>query len=116
MGRKGFDSRISIAGEEPPRKGMHMRDNHSVADMADEVLAQQTKARASRTGESFEEALDAILKTEAGRQLWKLRNGPHRNEAADEWQEGIARERAEERDDALGWRLRREASDSSTYR
>ncbi len=87
-----------------------MNHNQNVSDMANEVLVRQAKARAERTGEPLEEALAAVLKTEAGRQLRNLREGPHRRERADEWQEGIAEERAEERADALGWRSPREAS------
>ena len=46
-----------------------MKKKQRVADMADEVLARQARVRAERTGESFEEALKAVLETEAGRQL-----------------------------------------------
>ena len=65
--------------------------------MATEVLARQAAARAKRTGESLEAALRAVLQTEAGRRLRKLRDGDHRNERADEWQPNLPRERAEER-------------------
>ncbi len=71
--------------------------DQSVSDMANEVLARQAKVRAERTGEPLEEARAAILKTEAGRQLRNLREGPYRDERAGEWQEGMAQERAEER-------------------
>jgi hypothetical protein len=74
-----------------------MKKKQRVADMADEVLARQARARAERTGESFEEALKAVRKTEAGRQLEELSEGPHRDERAREWQEDMPRERAEER-------------------
>jgi hypothetical protein len=50
-----------------------VRKKQKVADMADEVLARQARARAERTGGSFEEALKAVLETEAGRQLGELR-------------------------------------------
>ena len=65
--------------------------------MADEILARQASARAERTGEPFEEALKAVRKTEAGRQLEELGEGPHRNERADHWQEEISREHTDER-------------------
>jgi hypothetical protein len=68
-----------------------------VGDIADEVLARQARTRAQRTGESFEEALKAVRKTEAGRQLEELSEGPHRDERADQWQEDMTRERTEER-------------------
>jgi hypothetical protein len=69
----------------------------NVFDMADDVLLRQARARAARTGEQPEEALAAILETEAGRQLRKLREGPYRAARANDWQEDIAREREEER-------------------
>ena len=90
-------------GEAPTWKGKAMRKKQQVAEMADEVLARQAKTRAKRTGEPFEEALEAVMGTEAGRQLKELRNGSHHDETAQEWQEGLARDRAEERADAPGW-------------
>ena len=65
--------------------------------MATEVLARQAGARARRTGESLEVALKAVLQTEAGRRLVRLRDGLHRDERAEEWQPSLPRERAEER-------------------
>ena len=90
------------------------RDNRSVADMVNEVLSRQAVARADQTGELFEDALDAVLETEAGRQLRKLRDGPRRHERADEWQANVAEERAAERKGALGWQEPAEAPDSPT--
>ncbi len=80
-----------------------MRKKQKVADMADEVLARQARARADRTGEPFGEALRAVMGTEAGRLLKELRDGPHHDEGAQEWQEGLTRERTQERSDAPGW-------------
>ncbi|MDQ4002510.1 MAG: hypothetical protein M3259_01570 [Actinomycetota bacterium] len=74
-----------------------MQENQRVADMAAEVLARQAQTRAEQTGEAFEEALKAVLRTEPGRQLEELRDGPHRDERADEWQHGLPRKRAKER-------------------
>ena len=82
--------------------------------MADEVLARQARIRADRTGEPFEEAFEAVMSTEAGRQLKELRNGPHHDERVQEWQESLARERAEERADALGWSSPNKVSGSPT--
>ena len=45
----------------------------------------------------MEEALRAVLQTDAGQRLGQLRDGDHRNERADEWQPNLPRERAEER-------------------
>ena len=74
-----------------------MKKRQRVGPMADEVLARQASARAEQTGEPFEEALKAVRKSEAGRQLEELSEGPHRDEMAQEWQEEMSRERAEER-------------------
>jgi acyl-CoA reductase-like NAD-dependent aldehyde dehydrogenase len=72
-----------------------MPDEQSVEDMVDEVLARQAAYRASQTGESFEDALETVIETVAGRQLQKLRSGPHSQTKADEWQTTVASERAE---------------------
>jgi hypothetical protein len=74
-----------------------MQQNQSVSEMATEVLAHQAGARAKRTGESLEEALSAVLQTEAGQRLGQLRDGVHRDERAAQWQPSLSRERAEER-------------------
>jgi hypothetical protein len=74
-----------------------MHKNQRVADMAVDVLARQAGILAKQTGEPFEEALKTVLETEAGRQLRELRNGPHHDERAQEWQEDLVRERARER-------------------
>jgi hypothetical protein len=77
-------------------------DDRSVEKMANEVLMRQAKVRADRTGESIEEALEAVLNTEAGAQLRELRDVPHGEESVEEWRVGMARERAEERVQDLG--------------
>ncbi len=82
-----------------------MRDDQSVAEMANEVLMRQAKARADRTGEPIEEAMEAVLDTEAGKQLKELRDGPHAEETVEEYQLGAAQERAQERIEQLGKRL-----------
>ena len=46
-----------------------MQQDQSVSEMATEVLARQAGTRAKRSGESLEEALRAVLQTEAGRRL-----------------------------------------------
>src|SRR5215212_2159414 len=74
-----------------------MQKNQSVSEMATEVLARQAGARAKRTGESLEAALRAVLQTDAGRRLAKLRDGTHRDESAEQWQSNLLQERAEER-------------------
>ena len=78
-----------------------MQENQRVSDMAVEVLARQASGHAKRhlkrTGEPLEDALNAVLDTEAGRQLGELRDGPLRDESAQQWQEDLPRKRAEER-------------------
>jgi hypothetical protein len=80
-------------------------EDRSVEEMANEVLMRQAKARAERSGEPIEEALAAVLKTEAGTQLRELRDGPRSEESVEEAQVGVARERAHERVEDLGKRL-----------
>jgi hypothetical protein len=77
-------------------------EDRSVEQMAHEVLMRQAKVRADRTGESIEEALEAVLNTEAGAQLRELRDIPHDEESVEEWRVGMARKRAEERAQDLG--------------
>ena len=52
-----------------------MDKKQRVSTMAEEVLARQASARAERTGESFQEALKAVRKTEAGRRLRSCARG-----------------------------------------
>jgi hypothetical protein len=80
-------------------------EDRSVDEMAHEVLMRQAKARAGRTGEAIEEALEAVVNTEAGAQLKELRDVPHDEVSVEEWQVGMARERAEERAEDLGEHL-----------
>ena len=82
-----------------------MSEDRSVEEMANEVLMRQAKARADRTGESIEEAMEAVLNTEAGKRLRELRDGPHGEEGVQESQVDAARERARERAEDLGKRL-----------
>ena len=82
-----------------------MRDDQTVAEMANEVLMRQAKARADRGGEPIEAAMGVVVGTEAGKQLTDLRDGPHAQEGVEEWQVGIAKERAKERAKALDGRL-----------
>ena len=65
--------------------------------MAVEVLAPQASAHAKQTGESFEDALESVLETEAGRQLRELRDGPQRGKMASQWQGDLRRGRRRER-------------------
>jgi hypothetical protein len=74
-----------------------MQRNQRVADTATAALARQARAFAKQTGEPFEVALEVVLKTEAGRRLRKLRDGPQRDKMASQWQGDLRRERRRER-------------------
>ncbi len=74
-----------------------MHTEQVVADMVEEVLARQAVVRARWSGESFGDALGAVVLTKAGRQLQELHDGPHSSERANEWQENLVRSRAEAR-------------------
>jgi hypothetical protein len=65
--------------------------------MAEEVLMRQAKVLAHQRGLSSEDARQAVLDTEAGRQLRDLAIGEHRHERAQEWQANVFWGRAEER-------------------
>jgi hypothetical protein len=82
-----------------------------VSDVADLVLARQARVRAERTGEPSLEALEAVLETEAGQQLVGLRDGTHRNEEAQRWQDELAPKRAKKRNQS-----RQEDSRQEDYR
>src|SRR5215212_5660406 len=88
-----------------PREENALQPEQTISEMANEVLARQAKARADRGGEPIEEAMEAVLKTEAGQQLKDLRDGPHDEESVEQAQVGVARERAQERAEELGRRL-----------
>ena len=74
-----------------------MQQDQSVSQMAQEALMRQAKALAQRSGHSLEDARQAVVDTEAGRQLRDLAQGEHRHEKAKQWQASVFWERAEER-------------------
>ena len=74
-----------------------MGSEHSVCEMVEEVLERQAKDVVERTGCSPPEALAAVLQTDAGRELRSLRDGPHAQQEASEWQENLLWERTLER-------------------
>ena len=73
-----------------------MRADQTVSEMAVEVLAHQAQELAARTGQPFWEAYEEVLRTEGGRQLAGLAEGPHRHEKAQYWQANLLFERARE--------------------
>src|SRR5215207_6504466 len=76
------------------RRKESMHPHQSVHQMVKEVLERQAKVVLERSGCSPQEALEAVIQTEAGRQLGALRDGPHAQEEARDWQEGLLWERA----------------------
>jgi len=70
-----------------------MRAEQTVHEMAEEILSRQAMALAQRTAQPLVEALEAVLETPAGRQLEKLRSGPHEEEEARYWQANLLFER-----------------------
>jgi hypothetical protein len=74
-----------------------MQSEQSVAEMAEEVLCRQARARVQRTGQSLAVARAAVIQTSAGRQLEELRNGLHQDEGARYWQANLLFERVSER-------------------
>ena len=74
-----------------------MHPEQTVHQMVEEVLQRQAKVVLERSGCSPQEALEAVSQTLAGRQLGALRDGPHAQERARDWQEGLLWERAFER-------------------
>ena len=74
-----------------------MQRDQSVFEMAQEVLENQARSMTLQTGQTFSAAMQAVADTEAGRQLRELRDGPHRNEKAGQWQASLLWGRIEER-------------------
>jgi hypothetical protein len=101
MSKASSMEEILTAARRLGTKGKLMHSELRVSDMAHAVLSRQARGRAERTGELFNDALVMILQTEAGRQLGELRDGPHRNESAQQWQEDLPHNRAEERSRAF---------------
>jgi hypothetical protein len=79
------------------RRKESMHSEQSVHQMVEEVLERQAKVVLQRSGCSAQEAREAVCHTNAGRQLGGLRDGPHAQERARDWQEGLLWERAFER-------------------
>jgi hypothetical protein len=76
---------------------MRVQQHQSVSEMAEEVLMRQAKALVQRSGQSLEDARQAVSDTEAGRQLRDLAQGEYRHEKANEWQGSVFWDRAEQR-------------------
>jgi hypothetical protein len=74
-----------------------VQQDQTVSEMAQEALMRQAKSLAHRSGQSLEDARQAVSDTEAGRQLKGLANGEHRHEKTQNWQVSVFWDRAEER-------------------
>jgi hypothetical protein len=83
-----------VLAQRGKEKTLH-RDQ-TIPEMVEEVLANQAKSLAERTGQTFESALEVVAATEAGQQLRELANGEHRRKKAREWQASVRFERAEQ--------------------
>jgi hypothetical protein len=91
-----------------PRGREPVLHEQTVSEMVVEVLALQAKALANRTRQPFKDALVAILKTDACRQLEELAEGPYRHDRARDWLSNMAWENVEERycswlEDSMAW-------------
>src|SRR5215208_5502567 len=73
-----------------------LHPEQTISEMVEEVLANQAKSLAHKSGQAFESALEVVADTEAGQQLRELANGEHRHEKAREWQASVRFERTEE--------------------
>jgi hypothetical protein len=79
-----------------PWKEKTLHRDQTISEMVEEVLANQAKFLAERTGQAFESALGVVADTEAGQQLRELANGEHHHEKAREWLARVRFERAEQ--------------------
>ena len=58
-------------------EGVLVHPEQTVSQMVKEVLERQAKSLADSTGETFERAMSATLKTDAARQLRELAESPY---------------------------------------
>jgi hypothetical protein len=84
-------------GTVPSGREKSVQQHQTVSEMAEEVLERQAMALAHQSGDSLEDARQAVSDTEAGRQLRDLAHGEHRHERAQDWQRRVFWDRAEER-------------------
>jgi hypothetical protein len=74
-----------------------VQQDQTVFEMVEEILERQARSLVVQTGQTFEAARGTVAGTEAGRQLMDLRDGPHRDEKAAEWQASLSWRRIEAR-------------------
>lgn len=65
----------------------------TVAELAEEVLVRQARYRAGETGETLEEAVEAVVNTTAGRMLVRIADGPYGDLSPEEWQVRLVEQR-----------------------
>jgi hypothetical protein len=69
----------------------------SVSEMVEEVLRRQARTLADLTGQPFELAMSATLKTDAAQLLRELAESEYREHKAAQWQASLPWVRAEDR-------------------
>ena len=74
-----------------------MQQDQTVSQMAQEALMRQVRAQAQSSGRSLEDVRQAVVDTQAGRQLRDLAQGEHRHQKAKQWQASLFWARAEQR-------------------
>ena len=90
------DARRTVAAV-PSGGDESVRGDQTVSQMAQEVLMRQAKALSHRSGQSLEDARQAVSDTQAGRQLRDLAQGEHSHKKARSWQADVFWDRAEQR-------------------
>lgn len=73
-----------------------MNPHQTVWEMAEEVLERKTKPLATRSGQPFGDAMERVVRTDAGRRHRDLADGEHRDEGAARWQDSLRRRHTEE--------------------
>jgi hypothetical protein len=88
---------MSLSRSPRLRRRESVRPDQTVYEMVEEVLQRQAKGVVERAGYSLQEAMETVLQTDAGCQLRELRDGPHAQEKARDWQENLLWNRTLER-------------------
>jgi hypothetical protein len=92
MYRQG--NKRTMSHQAAPWEGERVHPDQSVYEMVEEVLERQAKGVVKRSGCSAREAREAVSRTDAGRQLCELKDGPLAHEKARDWQESLLWKRA----------------------
>lgn len=96
--RRQRDARSGCGANGAPGKEREpVHRDQTVFEMVEEVLERQARSLVAQTGRTFQEAMEVVEATGAGRQLRELADGEFRDRRAAEWQAGLLRKRVEER-------------------